>query len=115
MFGDVIKKLERSKLLLLQSANVEHFQEAQEARLIFSREIEALAERTKKDRMLTVIDWLSPTSCCGDHEELQEKRREFPNTTRWIFRESCMHDWLRFDQGAKPMFWLCGIPGAGML
>lgn len=113
MFGDVTKKLERSKELLLQSANVAHFHEAQEARLIFSREIEALTERTKKDRMLAVIDWLSPTSSYVDHEELQEKRREFPDTTRWIFEESCMRDWLRIEGNANSMFWICGTPGAG--
>ena len=115
MFGDVIKKLERSKELLLQSANVAHFHEAQEARLLFSREIEVLEERAKKDRMLTVIDWLSPTSCFGDHEELRGKRREFPDTARWILREPSMRDWLRNDDDAKPIFWICGIPGAGKL
>ena len=115
MFGDVIKKLERSKELLLQSANVAHFHEAQEARLLVSREIEALEERAKKDRMLTVVNWLSPTSCSGDHEELQGKRLEFPDTAQWILKEPCMRDWLRIDGDAKPMFWICGIPGAGRL
>ena len=115
MFGDVIKKLERSKELLLQSANVAHFHEAQEARLLFSREIESLRERATKDRMLTVVDWLSPTSCTGDHEELQDKRREFPDTAQWILKEPCMRDWLRIDDAAKRTFWICGIPGAGRL
>lgn len=113
MFGDVIKKLERSKELLLQSANVAHYQEAQESRLLFAREFEAQVERTKKERMLTVIDWLSPTSCKVDHEELQEKVKEFPNTTLWIFRQDSTRRWLQLDGRSDPTFWICGIPGAG--
>lgn len=113
MFGDVIKKLERSKELLLQSSSLAHFQEAQESRLLFSKEFEAQLERTKKDRKLTVIDWLSPISCLGDHEELHRKRDEFPLTTRWIFQEPSLQCWIRPDKTTKQMFWVHGIPGAG--
>ena len=113
MFGDVLKKLERSKELLLQSANIAHFHEAQEARQLFSMELEALSERTKEDRMLTVVDWLSPVSCSVDHEELQAKRHEFPQTTRWIFKQSTIREWLQTDDSTKCMLWICGIPGAG--
>ena len=113
MFGGVIKNLERSKELLLQSANVAHFQDAQESRLIFSREFEAQLERTKNDRILTVINWLAPISCDIDHEELQRKRDEFPNTTRWIFKEPLMSRWLQSHGTFDAMFWIYGIPGAG--
>lgn len=41
MFEDAIKKLERSKELLLQSASIPHYHEAQEFRLLFAREFEA--------------------------------------------------------------------------
>ena len=113
MFGDVIKKLERSKELLLQSAGIAHFQEAQEGRLLFTREFEAQLERTKQDRMLAVIDWLSPVSTYVDHEELQRNRSEFPHTTLWIFEESSMQTWLHTKGRSSPIFWICGIPGAG--
>lgn len=113
MFGDVVKKLERSKELLLHSADIAHYQEAQEFRLRFAREFEAQLEETRKKRMLTVIDWLSPTSCDVDHEELQQKRDEFPDTTRWIFTQKSMRHWLQPDGKSNPIFWICGIPGAG--
>lgn len=115
MFGDVIKKLERSKELLLHSANIAHYQEAQEHRLLFAREFEAQVERTRKDRMLTVREWLSPTSSDADHEELQQRRKEFPDTTHWIFRQDSIHHWLQPDERSNPMFWIRGIPGAGNL
>ena len=81
MFGDVIKKLERSKELLLQSANIVHFREAQDARLLFTREFENQEKKRNNDRTLAVIEWLSPVSCNIDHEELQSMRREYPDTT----------------------------------
>ena len=112
-FGDVIKKLERSKELLLQSASIAHFQEAQEGRILFAREFEAQSERTKQDRMLAVIDWLSAASSDVDHEVLQKKRREVPLITRWIFEESSMRSWLHTKGSYSPIFLICGIPGAG--
>lgn len=120
MFGDVIKKLERSRELLLHSANIAHYQEAQahykevqSFRLLFAQEFEAQLERTRNDRKLMVMNWLSSTSCDVDHEELQRKRNEFPDTARWIFKEDSMCRWLQPDGISNPMFWICGIPGAG--
>lgn len=113
MFGDVIKKLERSKELLLHTANIAHYHEAQESRLLFAQKFEAQQEQTRKDRMLTVIDWLSPTSYEVDHEELKQKRREFPDTASWIFRQDSLRHWLQSDGSSNTMFWICGIPGAG--
>lgn len=114
MFGDVIKKLERSRELLLNSAHIAHFQESQEARLLFTKAFDAELERTKKDRMLTITDWLSPTSCYADHEEQQRKRHGFPRTTRWMFSESSMCRWLQQGGSSNCSFWIRGIPGAGM-
>ena len=113
MFGDVIKKLERSKELLLQSTSLAHFQEAQKNRLLLSKELEEKSERMKKDRKLTVIYWLSPISCLGDHEELHRKRQDFPLTARWIFQEPSMRRWIRPDETTNQVFWVHGIPGAG--
>lgn len=113
MFGDVIKKLERSKELLLQSANIVHFQEAQNARLLFTREFENQEKKRNNDRMLAVVEWLSPASCNIDHEELQSMRREYPGTTRWIFKELSFCGWVQTERPAASVFWICGIPGAG--
>lgn len=109
----MIKNLERSKQLLIESTSVAHFQAAHLSRLRSIEESEAQTERTKQDRMFKVMDWLSPTSCYADHEELQRKRKEFPHTTRWIFEEPSMRLWLQSDENANSKLWICGIPGAG--
>lgn len=114
LFGDVVKKLERSKELLLHSANIAHYQEAQESRLLFAREFEAQQEQKRQDRLLAVMNWLSPPTSCGvEHEELQRRRSDFPDTTRWIFTQKSMRHWLQPDGRSNPMFWICGILGAG--
>ena len=113
MFGDVAKNLQRSKELLIQSASVTHFQEAQEARLLLTQECNAQKERHEQHQRLAVISWLSHISCDLLHAELQETRQRFPDTTRWIFDTAQMCEWLRKDDSSSLILWLCGIPGAG--
>lgn len=113
MFGDVIKKLERSKELLLQSASIAHFQEAQESRLLFTQQFKAQTEHRQNDRKLAVINWLSPVSCSVEHEELQRKRQKFPTTTQWFLKEDSLRHWLQQSRGSDSTYWIFGIPGAG--
>jgi len=114
MFGDVLKKLDRSRDLLLQSANLAHFQESQEARILFAKEIEAMLSEKQNQRRLAVVEWLSsePSSTI-QHEEIRKIRDMLPQTTRWIFSQSQMLDWLKRADYTPGTFWLCGIPGAG--
>lgn len=112
-FGDVAKNLERSKELLVQSASVSHFQEAQNARLLIIREFRAQREHERHEQKITTIDWLSSVSWNDQHEKIQEKRLHFPDTTLWIFNTASLCDWLRNDENCSPVFWLYGIPGAG--
>jgi hypothetical protein len=112
MFGDVLKNLERSKDLLMQAADVAHFQEAQETRLFWVKDYEERRERDKKARMVAVIEWLS-----SDHtyrvkqQALRRIRSHLPQTTQWILKDPRIKDWLEHSE--IPTFWLCGIPGAG--
>ena len=115
MFGDVLKKLERSRDLLLQSANLAHFQESQEARVLFTKEMKVMREEMYNQRRIAIMDWLScELTSATQHGELQEIRTVLPQTTRWIFSQPRMLDWLRHDDFTPQTFWLCGIPGAGM-
>lgn len=115
MFDDVVKNLQRSKELLVQTASVWHFQNAQDARLLMIKQFEALREKDEQDRRLNVVNWLSPVSCQFSHECVQGRRRAFPDTTRWIFETTVMHEWIRSDEASSPILWLSGIPGAGSL
>ena len=97
-FGDVAKNLERSKELLVQSASVSHFQEAQDARLLIIRELKAQREHERREQTITTVNWLSSVSRNDQHERIKEKRREFPGTARWIFEKGPFCDWLRNDE-----------------
>lgn len=117
MFRDVLKDLERSRELLLQSANIAHFQEAREARIQFTQEFQDRLKREKQEQRLGVIEWLSADhanrASCDQHEELQQRRAEFPSTTQWLFKMAVFRGWMRKSDASSPTFWLCGIPGAG--
>jgi len=117
LFGDVLKNLERSRDLLLQSASIAHFQEAQEARIQFTQEFKTRVKREKQEQRLAVIEWLSADQAkrasCEEHTELQRRRAEFPFTTQWLFNMGAMKGWLRKSDASSPIFWLSGIPGAG--
>lgn len=115
MFGDLLKRLERSKEYLLDSANIAHFHEAQEARMLFAEEFEHQTARKKIEQKLAVIGWLSAETCMSQHEEIQEKRCMYPRTTRWIYKLAQMRDWLCFSGTNSLVFWLSGRPGAGKI
>lgn len=112
-FRDVAKNLERSKELLVQSASVSHFQEAQDARLRMIQDSQDQREHERLEQTMTTVNWLSSVSWSDQHERIQEKRRPFPGTTRWVFNTTPFCDWLRNYETCDPIFWLYGIPGAG--
>ena len=98
----------------MERVSVAHFQDSQEARLRFTEELRAQRERERQDRLLTVVDWLSAEKSSKiQQKELNEKRANFPTTTRWIFAHSAFRDWLSKSGSMNPVFWLSGIPGAG--
>jgi hypothetical protein len=114
MFGDVLKNLERSRGLLLQSASVAHFQEAQDARILFTQEFQSRQNRDTQERMLAVVDWLAAEQSSSlQHIELQRRRADFPLTAQWPFGIGAMRSWMRRNDVSSLIFWLCGIPGAG--
>ena len=115
MFEDILKKLSRSRELLLQSAHIAHFQESQEARRDISRDFQILLEEQQHTRRLAVMDRLSIESTWKtQHREIRELRLKIPQTTRWIFKEPAMMNWLEGSESASRILWLRGIPGAGM-
>lgn len=112
-FEDVAKNLERSKELLVQSAGISQFKEAQDTRIITIRRFEAQIEHERLQQTVTTVNWLSSVSCNDNHETIQEKRREFPGTTRWVFNTAPFCNWLQDYESCSPVFWLYGVPGAG--
>lgn len=115
MFGEVLKNLERSKGLLMDAANVAHFEDAHQTRLFWEKNYEERIEREQKTRMRAVVEWLSADKSHRYQQEvLQKIRVELPQSGTWIYKHSPFKDWLREDKGKSLVFWLTGIPGAGM-
>lgn len=112
MFQDVLENLERSKGLLYRSADIASFREAQDSRTLFKQQFDAQEMLEMNDRRSTALEWLSHESCDRSHEELQETRKRFPNTARWVFHEEVLKGWLGGQVRDQP-FWISGIPGAG--
>lgn len=112
MFQDVLENLERSKGLLYRSADIASFREAQDSRTLFKQQFDAQERLEMNDRRSTALEWLSHESCERFHEELQETRKRFPNTTRWVFNEKALQGWFGGQDRDQP-FWISGMPGAG--
>ncbi|KAL8837871.1 MAG: hypothetical protein Q9170_002346 [Blastenia crenularia] len=113
MYGDVVNNLRRSRELLIHTASLWHFQEAQEARLRVSEEFELQRRKDEHDRMSFVIDWLSHVPFHDRHEELQRERKKYPNSTHWLFDTTQTSEWLRESERSNSVLWIHGIPGAG--
>ena len=122
MFGEVLKNLDRSKALLMNAASVAHFEDAQQAfedaqqaRRLWVADYEERVKRDQKARMCAVVEWLSANKSHIDQQEaLQKIRLGLPQSGTWIHKLSPFKDWLREDKGKSLVFWLTGIPGAGM-
>jgi hypothetical protein len=115
MFDDVLRNLERSKQLLLTSADIAHFREAQEARFKFQDYIVEERNRARIERKSRVRTWLKPRLHMSQHHDLCQVRQQYPQTTKWIFQELAWKDWLRTSRDTARVLWLSGIPGAGKL
>jgi hypothetical protein len=113
MFDDVFRNIERSKQLLLTSADIAHFQEAQEARLKFQDYTREQRDRAGIERKFRVRSWLKPHLHITQHHDLCKVRQQYPKTTKWIFQELAWKDWLRRSRDTTRVLWLSGIPGAG--
>ncbi|KAF6218628.1 hypothetical protein HO133_005979 [Letharia lupina] len=113
LYGDVVKNLQGSKELLIQTASVWHFREAQDARLRISQEFEAQNYRDDQHRKSFVVDWLSHVSCQNRHEELRQEQRLYSASTRWVFDTTQLSEWSWGSETSSPVLWISGIPGAG--
>ncbi|KAI9869154.1 MAG: hypothetical protein M1813_002978 [Trichoglossum hirsutum] len=113
MFKDVLEDLAHSRELLLESADIAHIRAAQDNRHLVKEHFEAQVKKEKMEQRKAVKHWISAISCADYHEELQKKRRKFPGTTRWVFKESAIQQWLYESEPPNQPLWLRGIPGAG--
>ena len=78
--------------------------------LSFSR----LEENTQKDRMFSVINWLSAVDVSCDLDAALAVRIEDAGSGSWILQNEKIKKWADPPDSLIPLLWLHGIPGAGM-
>jgi hypothetical protein len=122
LFGEVLENLEKSRQLLFISTDVAHlqetkksFQEIHQAQEERRQEFQNQQAADEKERIFVVLDWLQPTNQTNRQDDLDNQREGFQGTTEWIFNHQNYQDWIQEDNDTKGIFWLSGIPGAGML
>jgi hypothetical protein len=120
LFNDLISNLERSKQLLYTAANIAHFADCQEQfiqlhgeRLKTIEDFRKHQEDESRDKVFTVLDWLSPANQSNRHDEIHEQNQRFPNTTSWLFDNFVWREWITERQAKSNVLWVTGIPGAG--
>ena len=109
-FGDVVAKLEHSKRILLDTANVIHMTDT---RSLIAHRIQAQNLEAAQQRIRFVHDWLSAVDCGEVHNGLRQRRDTYPDTATWIYRNEIFQLWMNKKPGDSPVFWLSGILGAG--
>ena len=112
-FGDVVAKLEHSKRILLDTANVIHMTDASDQRSLIADCIQAQNLEAAQQRTRFVHDWLSAVDCDEVHDGLRQRRDAYPDTATWIYHNEIFQLWMNKKPADSPVFWLSGILGAG--
>ena len=112
-FGEVVAKLENSKNILLDTANVIHMTDTSKTRSLIEARVQAENLEAAQQRMRFVQDWLSAVDCGEIHDSLRQRRDAYPDTATWIHRNTIFQLWMNKKSGDSPVFWLSGILGAG--
>jgi hypothetical protein len=63
---------------------------------------------------MVVHSWLSAASSDVDQENAMKVREDYPDTGRWLLKQSQIRAWCDPGSSSTPLLWLNGIPGAGM-
>lgn len=114
-FGEIIRNLEKHRLLIESQASITQFAEILSTRESTETVLEnQRKEEIRKQREL-VYQWLSAANYEGDQETYTKTRRAYPGTGKWLLRHNRFHSWFDPDFCSNPLVWLTGIPGAGEL
>lgn len=116
-----MENLLRHRDLIERQANVHHMQETTleiQAAKVHREKAQAAFDSIRKaeqnSRYLTIINWLSAADILLDHESFIDKRREYPETGKWILDNPTFKAWHDSRNSLTPMLWLHWMPGAGI-
>ena len=74
-----------------------------------------LEDTDRKEKALSVLNWLSSTDVNLDQETYIAIREDDPDSGLWILHNEKIKAWANPDSALIPCLWLNGIPGAGAL
>ena len=128
-FGGILQALEYNKSLIESQAQLLHSQQYQLDRMktLESLEIslklrdmmlQQAARQEDDERRKMYADaqlWLGAPSPLVEHEQASAKREQYQQSGKWIFRKTEVGSWKDDNAPESSLFWLNGIPGAGML
>ena len=100
--------------LLESQANLLHIQQYQADRLAMLDRLDSMEETQRQEKYVAVMGWVLSAETKLDHYSACEARSEYPESGRWILRNSELQNWKEADAPVSSILWLNGIPGAGM-
>jgi hypothetical protein len=112
-FQHILDILHSYKVLVESAANAAEIKARQTENAQLRVSLTATEHAQIANRLLSVLNWLSPANAILDQEAASMVRQENPLTGQWILQESKVNAWIKWDNATVNSLWLTGIPGAG--
>jgi hypothetical protein len=103
--------MQRHTSLLQTDINLTHLEEFLEERKADEEKQLRVLEGEKIDRLKILEHWLSAAPIYQDHQIICAKRKEYPNTGRWIFQNSIFMKWFKIGTKSDSQLWMTAKPG----
>ncbi|KAH0537608.1 hypothetical protein FGG08_005600 [Glutinoglossum americanum] len=112
-FSGILANLRRHKTLVESQANLIQFTEIQKTRAAAEAQVRSMRKTELRQMRMEVRSWLSSADSDMDHESVAKVRVDYPDTGRWLLKQSQVRAWCDPDSSSIQLLWLNGIPGAG--
>ena len=112
-FQHIIDSLRRHGSLVESQANALQIQNYQAESAQIQATLTKLEDTDRKEKWVSVLNWLSSTDVKLDQEIYMTVRDEVPDSGLWILHNEKIKTWANLDSSLIPCLWLNGIPGAG--
>lgn len=105
--------MERHTLLLRRDVQWEHIRQEHEARVSALKHFDATEKNHRRQQYHGIRTDICPKTYYDDLDRL--RNRVCDGTGGWLLSDPTFSRWLDAAEKSSRIFWLQGIPGAGML
>lgn len=109
-FRLTLDNLHRHQDLVDNEVHAEDIVQSHMARQEALDQFTASQTRERKQRKVTVFNWLAPGNTSTEDDEYQRAISKNPNAGNWLLETREMKEWI---YGKGKFIWLVGRPGAG--